>query len=404
MKRKYNFYKQDYILNIPIGEYDIPSEQKQELLSLDFTKEGNVLIYGSSGSGKENLITTLLYSSVTTYSPMDVIYYVMDFGSQSLKVFNDIPHIGDIVGVNDFEKMRNLIKLLNTIYEERKNLFINYNGEYDLYVRSGEQQIPRVVLIINNYDAFLELYGDYEESLIQLTREGSKFGIHIIITVSNPNSIRYKLRQNFNTELVLQLNNESDYSNILGNIDKTYPSKFFGRGIFKPNNAYEFQTAMVAPRESIYTHINNIKNQIISSSEIQAMSIPVLPDIVTRDHIIDYISNEGKFVVGIEKENLDICNYNIHNNYINLMLSYDIRNVGKLLNPMLKQLIEINYYDIILINCEKIDVDNQGVCYFNNKFKDLYASLDNYLNNINNGQLKPKLCIIIGFDSLKNKS
>ena len=33
--------------------------QKQNLLTIPFTNEGNVLLYGMAGSGKENFITTM---------------------------------------------------------------------------------------------------------------------------------------------------------------------------------------------------------------------------------------------------------------------------------------------------------------------------------------------------------
>lgn len=87
---KYNYKKIDNILDVVIGEYDIPSFQKQMLLTVPITNEGNTTIYGSTGSGKESLITTLLYLSMRLYSNSEVNYYIMDFGSGSLKMFEKV--------------------------------------------------------------------------------------------------------------------------------------------------------------------------------------------------------------------------------------------------------------------------------------------------------------------------
>ena len=83
-------------------------------MTLPLTKEGNSLIYGSSGSGKENFITTLIYSSSLYYTPEEINYYIIDFGSESLKMFNDYPIVGDILNSSDDEKIKKLLVDLAT--------------------------------------------------------------------------------------------------------------------------------------------------------------------------------------------------------------------------------------------------------------------------------------------------
>ena len=79
--KKYNYQKENFVINPVIGEFDVPTMQQQFILTLPISKEGNALIYGSAGSGKENLITTVLYSSMINYTPQEVNYYIVDFGS-----------------------------------------------------------------------------------------------------------------------------------------------------------------------------------------------------------------------------------------------------------------------------------------------------------------------------------
>lgn len=415
LKRKYNFIKNEFELNIPLGEYDIPNRQKQELLTIPFYKDGNVLVYGAGGSGKENFITTMIYSSITSYSPIEVIHYILDFGTQSLKVFEGIPHVGDVIVQDDGEKINNLFKMLFYMIEERKSLFENYNGDYNIYCKKSGNPIPSVVVTINNYDSFMELYSMFDESLIQLTREGLRYGIYFVITISNPNNIRLKLRQNFKCEFVLQQNNDADYANILGNIDKTYPSKIFGRGIIKLDEVYEFQTAMVAERDEIYNYIEQIKPILIDNTEIKAIEIPILPKIVSKSDIEMNIVKDGNIVVGIEKDSLACVKYDLKNSYINLFLSYDLVLYEKFLNPLLEQIDYINNFETTIINCEKLNVNKLNCNYFDQNFDIIFDNISSEIEKFNKlysdsnydkrifANEKNRLYIIIGVDSFLRK-
>ena len=52
----------------------------------------------------------------------------------------------------------NLFKMLNQIIEERKKLFVDYNGSYDFYINHGGKQIPSIIVMINNVEGFLDTY------------------------------------------------------------------------------------------------------------------------------------------------------------------------------------------------------------------------------------------------------
>ena len=51
-------------------------------------------------------------------------------------------------------------------------------------------------------------------------------------------------------DLVLQLNDENDYSDVVGNTHGLYPSKIKGRGLVKFKEIYEFQSAKYKNNES----------------------------------------------------------------------------------------------------------------------------------------------------------
>ena len=147
LKEKYNYKIKKDKLEVVVGEYDDPSNQKQGLLNIDFTNNGNLLIYGSAGSGKETMLSTIIYDSMKSYSTKDVNFYILDFGSEVLKIYKKSPHVGDIVLMNDDEKIDRLIEMIENEIKRRKSILAEYNGDYELYKTTTKKAINNNKLI-----------------------------------------------------------------------------------------------------------------------------------------------------------------------------------------------------------------------------------------------------------------
>ena len=230
---KYHFEHKPYVLEPIVGEYDDPSAQNQNALKVEFSSVGNALVYGITGSGKEDFITSLVYSCMVSYTPEEVNFYLLDFGSETLRVLKDSPYVGDIVFLSEQDKLINLIKMLENELDLRKNKFANYGGNYQTYIEKSNEKMPNIVVVINNYEAFVETYEDIVEEVNQLSREAFKYGVYFVVTATSENSIRTRTRQNFALTYVLQQNSESDYMGLLGNVRGKIPGKNKGRGLLK---------------------------------------------------------------------------------------------------------------------------------------------------------------------------
>ncbi|MCS0543136.1 FtsK/SpoIIIE domain-containing protein, partial [Aeromonas veronii] len=116
-------------LNPVIGEYDDPANQRQNVMRLPITQDGNTIIYGVAGSGKTTFIASLMYSLMESHTPDELHAYLLDFSSETLSWFRDAPHIGDVLLSHDSEKIDNLFKMLNSEIEKRKKQLSNYGGD-----------------------------------------------------------------------------------------------------------------------------------------------------------------------------------------------------------------------------------------------------------------------------------
>ncbi len=389
LKEKYNFQKEDFDLNPIIGEYDAPEIQKQGLLTLPLTKEGNAIIYGMSGSGKENLLCEILYSLISTYTVNEVNAYILDFGAEVLMAYRNAPHVGDIIRSGDDEKINNLFKLLRKTLEERKTLFQEYNGDIKTYSTTSGKMVPNMIIIINNIENFQELYPNYSDELTQLTRDGAKYGILFIVTTNGVNNIRLKLSQNFPEQITLQLKDKFDYVTVLGNIEGTLPSKIKGRGLVKLNKVYEFQSAYIIEESNQITFIKDFCQKLKETTNQRATRIPLLPDKVNLDFIDDAITDIVNIPIGVYKESLNIAYYNFWDKGINLIASQDSDMILQFINSFLRLMANYSNLNVFVIDAiQLVSKLPDKIKVFNSNFDELVKELDKFISSVDINHLE----------------
>ncbi|HBM98608.1 MAG TPA: type VII secretion protein EssC, partial [Ruminococcus sp.] len=306
-----------------IGEYDDPFNQKQGVLTVPFTEEGNCLIYGATGNGKSTFLTTLAYSLLKNHSADELNMYIMDFGSETLKSFEQAPQVGGVMISADEEKIINLFKMLNKEIEKRKNLFSEYGGDYTNYCRNSGKTVPNIVVLLNNYSGFAEQFEDLQDVFTLLTRDGVKYGIYFAVTASTTNAVRYKTQQNFKTMLTMQLNDVTDYSIIVGKTDGLVPSKNKGRGLIALDRVYEFQTAYCSEAEDIQNFVRKFCKELSEKAKSYAKPVPVLPKVVDYKCVRPYIKSLENVPIGVGKRNLNIVTVNLANKVIYPVVAQD---------------------------------------------------------------------------------
>ncbi len=315
-----------FVLEPIAGEYDDPAHQRQGLLRIPITSGGNVIVYGSAGNGKEMFIEAVCYSLITEHSPREVNLYLLDFGAEMLSAFSEAPHVGDVILSYETEKVNNLFKLMLGKLESRKKMLARFGGDLAQYNAEASNPEPGVVVVINNYAAFTELFEDKSADLNYLTREGVKYGIYFILTSAGVNSVKFSLRQNFNSLYCLQLNNPDDYSTVVGKTEGLFPEKLKGRGLLRldKDSLFEFQTAGVTREETPYRFIRQCARAAAKRyTDCAAARVPVLPEKVTEHFLAPAVERGGlnTLPIGVEKETLEIARFDFTQTPVSLVLA-----------------------------------------------------------------------------------
>ena len=368
IRKRYSVHREPFVLNPIIGEYDDPVRQRQDVLTLPITEGGNIIVYGIAGSGKTTFLSTMMVSLIEDYAPNEVNLYVLDFAAETLKSFANAPHVGEVILSDEDERVQNLFLMLQEEVQVRKKLFADYGGDYLSFIENASEKVPNIVVVINNFAAFGELYENLEDTISRLTREGTKYGIYFTITAQSANAVRYRMAQNFTQVISLQLNDESEYNNIVGRTEGLYPAKYKGRGLVKREEIYEFHTAIVSDEKNPFRFIKDYCDQLGNENQTSAKKVFVAPGVVDAKTMREYITRGSLTLpIGVYSESAEVCLYNF-SSHINLISSRSTA-YGVPLGAIINLMADEACLDVTLL-------DAQNIIECRNEAVHIYSSLE----------------------------
>ena len=298
-------------LTVPVGLLDDPVNQEQRAVAINFTQNNHTMVASSTSGGKTSFVQTVLYGLVTTKTPDQLQIYIADFGSRTLGVFGALPHVGGVVFDDDPDRVDKLISLLMKELGKRKLSFSSKNiGSFKEYSKLFDD-VPAILLVIDNLPAYMENNPKQEENMLQLVREAASYGIYLLVTCTNLNDVRSKIRQNIRFGIGLQLPEKYDYDEVLGNRgDITAEDGCPGRGLIKVESSdqkeprsLEFQAALCI-RTKDTAMINTALKEVFQSMADKwegalAQRIPQVPNDLSFEAFKNYPETQQALRAGL---------------------------------------------------------------------------------------------------------
>ena len=164
------------------------------------------LIAGTTGSGKSELITTLLLSLAISFSPKDLQIVLIDFkgggaGSVLCLEGQELPHICGNLSNLDVEDMKRSLHALKNICSYREKIFkevsnhlgypvINLNAYRKAITSSTEYpSLAELVIVVDEFAELKRERPEFLEELIVIARVGRSLGIHLILATQKPSGV-----------------------------------------------------------------------------------------------------------------------------------------------------------------------------------------------------------------------
>ncbi|MEE3344110.1 MAG: type VII secretion protein EssC [Bacilli bacterium] len=404
--KKYNFKAIPYVFDSIIGEYDAPEAQEQGVVKYNYLEDGNTIVYSMNSSESEMFLSALIYSTSRYHTAEEINYYIIDFGSESLRRYMSLPHVGGIVFNGEDDKYNNLMKLVREEIVKRKKLFVDFGGDYNNYIKNSGKKIPLCTIIINSFDSFYEQHQDVYDEFPELVRDSARYGIVFIFTCSATNSIPNKIAQNFTNSYAFKIKDQSDYMYIFNTKSRTVPRDTEGRGLLFNDGLHEFQIASITNTDDeLNTYMIKYIDYQKQVNKVKAKKIPVLPNCVRINDVSSEISTLKNVPVGIMKNTLDVCCYNFIDDRGTIISSKKIENITIFAKSLLEIFRNIPNTNLMIMDAEKKLGLNP--VYFPNYYTDSWSEvlykLGNYIDGLKDNKSNIEgILFIYGLDNFYN--
>ncbi|MFT5979160.1 MAG: S-DNA-T family DNA segregation ATPase FtsK/SpoIIIE, partial [Ilumatobacter sp.] len=224
------------------------------LVEVDLVRDGpHALIAGTTGSGKSELLRSLVIGLAAQLSPDHVTFVLVDYkGGSTFDACADLPHtVGLVTDLDDGLAERALISLDAELH--RRERLLRSVGASDLsdYRLRAEAptlpRLPRLVVVIDEFAALAKELPDFLSALVGIAQRGRSLGVHLILATQRPAGVvTDEIRANTNLRLALRLNDIADAHDVVNDAGPTRFSRTVpGRSALRlgPDELIVFQAA-----------------------------------------------------------------------------------------------------------------------------------------------------------------
>nr|WP_255778953.1 type VII secretion protein EssC [Streptococcus oralis] len=305
---------QEKPLSVLLGMADIPQAQKQEAVSINLSKDGHILLYGSPGTGKTTFLQTAGMDLARKFSPKALTMYLMDFGTNGLAPLSKLPQVADTMLLDQTEKISKFVRIMERELNRRKKLLADYGvGTLDLYRQASGQEEPAIVILLDSYEAFKEEAYEAElfKLLVRISREGLSIGVHLLVTAGRQTNLRAQLYSNFKHQLSLPQNEAGEVRAIVGSTPLAMTMEDIkGRALMKREEVDVIQLALPVYGANDTQVLNNLRQAVASLQEAwtgqRPSAIPMVPEELTEKDFYSRASVQTAYENGLVPLGLDL--------------------------------------------------------------------------------------------------
>ena len=243
----------------------------------DLVQISNILVAGTTGTGKSNLLNTFIVDTIYNSNPEEVKMILIDTRIINFQRFNNIPHLF-IPAITDPKKACEVMAWTLKECMNRNELFAKNNAKnIEEYNETVQSKLPRIIVFIEDLcDLMAYEKEDVEESLIEIVKISRKVGIHLIISTYRTSTeiITGRIKANIPTRLTFKLPSRVDSRTV---IDKSGAEKLlpYGDALFikvEEREPRRIQAPYISDEE-IEKIIDEIKVEKKSNSSDEIMKI-----------------------------------------------------------------------------------------------------------------------------------
>jgi S-DNA-T family DNA segregation ATPase FtsK/SpoIIIE len=221
-------------------------------MSIDLVADGpHALLGGTTGSGKSELLRTLVAGLAVGHSPMALNFVLIDYkGGSAFDACAGFPHTVGVVTDLDEHLAERALTCLGAELRYRETMLrcagVSNIAEFD----SGYgESLPRLVVVIDEFAALAKELPEFLDALLGIAQRGRSLGVHLLLATQRPAGVITEgIKANTNLRIALRMQDVADSVDVVGSdgaaqISRVHPGRAIAR--LGPEDVRPFQTAVV---------------------------------------------------------------------------------------------------------------------------------------------------------------
>lgn len=212
-------------------------------VTVGFRRDGpHGMIAGTTGSGKSELLQSILTALALRHAPDRLTFFLVDFkGGATFAPLAALPHVVGLV--TDIEHDGSLASRALTALDaeiDRRKRVLEAAGVPDVIAleraaTESSSTVPDLLVVIDEFALLVERQPDVRDRLDTIATQGRSLGIHLLLATQSPSGvISHAIRTNTNLWICLRVVTESESMEILGTRDAArIPDGTPGRAIIR---------------------------------------------------------------------------------------------------------------------------------------------------------------------------
>jgi DNA segregation ATPase FtsK/SpoIIIE, S-DNA-T family len=195
------------------------------VLHLDLVADGpHGLIGGTTGSGKSELLRSLVAGMAARVDPDHLVFVLVDYkGGSAFDRCAELPHTVGVVTDLDGHLGERALRSLEAELRHRERL-LRDAGAQDLpdYLRCGSPAgpLPRLVVVIDEFATLAAELPDLLGALVGIAQRGRSLGVHLLLATQRPSgSVNANIKANTNLRIALRVQDAQDSLDIIDRRD-----------------------------------------------------------------------------------------------------------------------------------------------------------------------------------------
>jgi S-DNA-T family DNA segregation ATPase FtsK/SpoIIIE len=206
---------------------------------IDLRRDGpHGLIAGTTGSGKSELLQTIIASLAVVNRPDAMNFVLVDYKGGS--AFKDCVHLPHVVGmVTDLDAhltQRALTSLSAELTRRERILAAAGVKDIEDYTRGGHREaLPRLVIVIDEFASLVRDLPEFVAGLVGIAQRGRSLGIHLLLATQRPSgAVSADIRANTNLRIALRVTDANESADVIdapdaARIARTTPGRGYVR-------------------------------------------------------------------------------------------------------------------------------------------------------------------------------